>query len=195
MKVMIKHENQYFNKGVEILLQALYPKEQLVIEMVSRLEVNTLQSADIAILQLAPGDGFICNTKLMMHYPRLLVGVVNNKFRYSRLTHCMKDMLIIQSNEHIDSVARKIKQSLRYNEKNKGGNVEDKCRNCQHYKLSDREEEVVKLIFDDLSVRQISERLSISKKTVYSHKQTMKSKFNLQNNYELVQLLHSLNIK
>ncbi len=55
------------------------------------------------------------------------------------------------------------------------------------YNLSDRELEVLRLIGQGLTTRQIAEKLFISAKTIDSHYANIKNKLNLSNSHELIQ--------
>ncbi|HLL89516.1 MAG TPA: helix-turn-helix transcriptional regulator, partial [Tepidisphaeraceae bacterium] len=53
-------------------------------------------------------------------------------------------------------------------------------------RLSDRELEVLQLIGQGLGTRQIAQRLTLSIKTIESHREHLKAKLNLQSGTELV---------
>lgn len=59
--------------------------------------------------------------------------------------------------------------------------------NNSFYSLSDRELEVLRLIGQGLTTRQIAEKLFVSTKTIDSHYANIKNKLNLNNSHELIQ--------
>ena len=62
-----------------------------------------------------------------------------------------------------------------------GGNI-DPSRKL----LSDREFQILKLLAQGMSVNEIAEKLSISNKTVSTHKTRLMQKLNLRNNAEII---------
>ncbi len=56
----------------------------------------------------------------------------------------------------------------------------------QEIELTEREREVLKMICDEMSLKEISERLSVSEKTVQTHKLNIQSKLNAKSTVGLV---------
>lgn len=197
MNVIIKNDNQYFNATMGLLLRQALPGECMNIKNIAIVDEHSFDNADIAILKLSPEDGFICDDKfkkLRDRRPRLFIGIVENKTRYTRLTRCMENMVIVQHNDAVETVERKMNIALKIREKAADDNEVDKCQNCRHYTLSSREKAIAQLIFNNQSINQISARLALSTKTVHSCKQKIKNKFNLQRNHELLNLLQNIDL-
>lgn len=56
----------------------------------------------------------------------------------------------------------------------------------QQHALTEREREILMLICNDVPVKEIAERLSISEKTVHSHKSAIRTKLNLKSTIAMV---------
>jgi len=52
--------------------------------------------------------------------------------------------------------------------------------------LSDREKEIFKLICEELSLKEIGQRLNISEKTIHSHKANIQSKLGVKNTVGMI---------
>ena len=71
-------------------------------------------------------------------------------------------------------------------ENNKWINFE---KNCNHFKITDRQKEIIILLSKGLEYKEISSKLNISKKTVDRHIQNIYDKTNTHNKIELINLL------
>lgn len=63
---------------------------------------------------------------------------------------------------------------------------EEQDENCDYTDLTPREVEIVKMVTEGLSAKEISEELSISTHTVYTHRKNIMKKLGIKNSSELV---------
>lgn len=62
------------------------------------------------------------------------------------------------------------------------------------HELTDREREILILICNDVPVKEIAERLSISEKTVHSHKSAIRAKLNLRSTIAMVHWAYQMGL-
>jgi DNA-binding NarL/FixJ family response regulator len=88
-------------------------------------------------------------------------------------------------NDLLSSVIRKsLKEKLKKERPNFGAKTE----------LTDREREVLRLICEELSFKEISERLSVNEKTVYAHKLNIQEKLGVKGTVGLVKAAYEMGL-
>jgi DNA-binding NarL/FixJ family response regulator len=164
-------------------------------ELEAREQVRALKP-DVAVvdLSLASGDGFNVVRDIYAHFPeiRILVLSMHDEAVYApRLLaegasgYIMKQAATDQLITALRTVLRGdtyLSEALRMNLHRRAGSDLDKSK-----RLSSRELQVTCLVGSGLGTREIADSLSLSVKTVETHRLTIKRKLELETNAQLVQ--------
>lgn len=197
-RVMIVDDHPIVRQGMRLMIDA---EPDLVVcgeaqtEQEARDKVRSLHPDAVTVdLSLEQGDGFNVVRDIRAHFPdvRVLVLSMHDETVYAeRLLaegasgYIMKQAATDQLVEALRTVLRGdtylsevVRQRLAQGDQ---GSDEPLSR------LSARELQVISLIGRGISSRDIAERLSVSVKTIESHRATIKRKLNLATNAQLVQ--------
>jgi DNA-binding NarL/FixJ family response regulator len=197
-RILIVDDHPIVRQGMRLMIDA-EPDLQICgeahTEQEARRQVRALHPDAIVVdLSLEEGDGFNVVRDVHAHFPqiRVLVLSMHDEVIYAeRLIaegaagYIMKQAAATQLIEALRTVLRGerfLSASLRQNlesrrELDGGGSA----------RLSARELQVISLIGRGLGTRQIAENLSLSVKTVETHRLTIKRKLGLDTNAQLVQ--------
>jgi DNA-binding NarL/FixJ family response regulator len=159
-----------------------------------RMVRELLPDAVIVDLSLAQGDGFNVVRDVSAHFPdiRILVLSMHDEAIYAErlLAEGASGYIMKQAaTEQLVTALRTVLRGERYMSDNLKRVLEErKCRDdAPGMRLSIRELQVISLIGLGQSTREIAEALSLSVKTVETHRQTIKRKLALETNAQLVQ--------
>lgn len=197
-RVLILDDHPVVRQGIKLLINAerdmtIVGEAQTEAEA-CRLVRELIPDAVIVDLSLAQGDGFNVVRDVSTHFPdlRVLVLSMHDEAVYAeRLLaegasgYIMKEA----ATEQLVIALRTVLRGERYLSDNlKRMLVERTSRNAgQSTRLSIRELQVISLIGLGQGTREIAEALSLSVKTVESHRHTIKRKLALETNAQLVQ--------
>ena len=198
-RVLIVDDHPVVRQGIKLVIDAeadLTVCGEAQNEQVARRLVRELQP-DAVVVDLslgAGGDGFNIVRDVHAHFPdmRILVLSMHDETVYAeRLLaqgasgYIMKQAAGEQLVEALRAVLRGERfasDSLRRHIADRGADDAD-----QGERLSVRELQVISLIGQGLGTREIAERLSVSVKTVETHRLAIKRKLSLDTNAQLVQ--------
>ncbi|GAA3623170.1 response regulator transcription factor [Flavivirga jejuensis] len=194
LKILIVEDSQIFAQGLELLLE----QHPLIgrIETVSNFE-NTLISLrktpfDIIILDLNfetnEYDGFIIAKKVKQLYPKIKIMILTQHTRISHYERLFKECKV---DAYLDKQLGVEETYSAIDSIMKGGkyvdlNISEMLEIESWMKASKRENDVIQLLIDGLTQKEIAEELQISPKTVEVHIRNLFNKFKVKNSIELV---------
>jgi DNA-binding NarL/FixJ family response regulator len=197
-RILILDDHPVVRQGIKLMVNA--ERDMTIVGEAQtepearRLVRELLPDAIIVDLSLAQGDGFNVVRDVSAHFPeiRVLVLSMHDEAIYAeRLLaegasgYIMKEA----ATEQLVAALRTVLRGERYlSDSLKRVLEERRSRNDgQSTRLSIRELQVISLIGLGQGTREIAEALSLSIKTVESHRQTIKRKLALETNAQLVQ--------
>ena len=199
-RLLLADDHQMFRQGLRGLLAA-EPSLQIVAEASNYAEVIAALRAhpiDVAILDLSmPGrDGFemVCHARSLRPELRILVLTMHNEEQYAtRALRAGADGYLTKQNaaEQLLTAVQRLAKGGQYicpqvaerlaSEFSRGDAGERPDR-----KLSDREYKIFEMLVAGKSGSQIAQELSLSAKTVSTHKVRLLRKMNMSNQAELI---------
>lgn len=204
IKIAVVDDHKLFRDGIISLLDD-YEDISVVLECADGMEfIQELQKKkkhiDLVILdvEMPRMDGFEVLRRLKMNYPEikpLIVTMHNEDELIYELVHLGAKGLLLKSadiEEVVDAIYNVNDNELYFNE-DISQRVIKKLVKKQEIKLSnisvplsDREREIIKLICDQLTTKEIATRLFISERTVETHKKNICEKTKSRNSAGIV---------
>ena len=197
-RILIVDDHPIVRQGMRLMIDA-EPDLQICgeaqTEQEARRQVRALQPDAIVVdLSLEEGDGFNVVRDVHAHFPqiRILVLSMHDELIYAQRLlaegaagYIMKQAAAAQ----LINALRAVLRGERYVSEALQQNLVSRCDldGGGSTRLSARERQVISLIGRGLGTRQIAENLSLSVKTVETHRLTIKRKLGLDTNAQLVQ--------
>ena len=194
LKILIVEDSQIFAQGLELLLDQHPLVERIKIasnyeDTLIYLKENFI---DIIILDLNfetnEYDGFIIAKKVKQLYPNIKIMILTQHTRishYERLfnecnvdAYLDKQLGVEETFSAIDSIMK--------GKKYIDHNISEMLEIEGWMKASERENQVIQLLIEGFTQKEIADKLNISPKTVEVHIRNLFNKFNVKNSIELV---------
>jgi len=193
LNILIKETDLFFRAGLQYFLVDFFSrnfKHHLHFNYV--FTADSVSMADIVVLSLCNGEMLTCFPEFKYRKKGIVIGLVDDAFRFQAMSSCFQDIIFISRNASLDQVSETLfiawlKMQLPGYSWNK-----NTCLNCQHRVLSPQQVRIMVSFYRGLSVMQIADALRISDKTVFTHKYILMQKFDLRSDYELIALLNRL---
>ncbi|HHD7444740.1 TPA: helix-turn-helix transcriptional regulator [Citrobacter braakii] len=194
INVLIETTNQFFKQGLQAIVRDLFMddyNEEVV--FYSDLSPENVWNANLIFISFVKGENHTCKQELKLRNKGCLFGMVNtglNKHIKSPL--CYSGIDFINNKTNPEALREEIVYA--WNRKKDASQYPHNysCRNCNHRKLSCYEKKIASEMIAGSSPKMIAEKFDVPEKKVYAHTYTMRKKFILQNNFELVILLKKM---
>lgn len=194
LKILIVEDSQIFAQGLELLLD----QHPLVgnIKIVNNYEKTLIylkeNFVNIIILDLNfetnEYDGFIIAKKVKQLYPKIKIMILTQHTRinhYERLFNECKVDAYLDKQLGIEETFLAINKVMK-GEKYIDYNISEMLEIEGWMKASERENQVIQLLIEGFTQKEIADKLNISPKTVEVHIRNLFNKFNVKNSIELV---------
>jgi DNA-binding NarL/FixJ family response regulator len=197
-RVLIVDDHPVVRQGIKLMINAepdLTICGEAQTEQQARKAVRDLKPDAVVVdLSLGEGDGFNVVRDVHAHFPeiRVLVLSMHDEAIYAQrlLSQGASGYIMKQAaTEQLITALRTVLRGERFVSEALQRNLSarDTENVDQGTKLSARELQVISLIGQGLGTREIAENLSLSVKTVETHRLTIKRKLSLETNAQLVQ--------
>jgi len=195
MKILIADDYRMVATGVEAILLTndSFEIAGVVENGLQVLDFLIKESVDLVVMDInmPEMDGIQCTKQIKESYPHIKVIILtmyNRKRFIGELISVGADGCVLKSNsglELITAIQRAMDGKTYYDHVNE---FIDHSEQKNEYQLSDREIEIIVLISENYTSKEISEQLFISEHTVKTHRKNIFRKAKVTNSDELVQL-------
>ncbi|MGL5384394.1 MAG: helix-turn-helix transcriptional regulator [Serratia sp. (in: enterobacteria)] len=197
INVLINDNDALFRQGMKQYLTELFSIEfDKQVNFSMDFSDETVSEADVIVMELCKGENYTCTPELRSRKKSIIIGIVDSEFEMKKsLTRCTTDIIFIQRCEPLSVIHQKVINLWKlYNQP--GGKLHcGSCCSCPHLELSPHQVKIMARIYNEKTVHQIAKELNVSYKTIASHKYVVMNKFNLSNDYELINFLSKLKEK
>ncbi|MDW2741726.1 helix-turn-helix transcriptional regulator [Atlantibacter subterraneus] len=197
MHIIINENDALFYSGLTHLLNDIFC-HQVYTPCYSR-EINksTVETADIIIQSLRPGEAFLCYPALYYRKPSLMIGLVddNDRADHYPLPLCANDRIIISRKAGTENIRRTLKQAWAKLQTDAEKARKPHCYGCKHRTMTSQQKRVAASFIEGCSVRHIAGKLALNSKSVFAHKHSLMRKFQLKNDHQLMMFLQIQRVK
>ncbi|PSS47272.1 hypothetical protein C6560_17130 [Enterobacter sp. FS01] len=194
IKVLIETPDQFFKQGLQAIVRDLFMddyNEEVV--FYSDLSPENVWKANLIFISLLKGERHTCKKELKFRNKGCLFGMIDfgldknteNPLCYAGIDYFHRKATLEEIREEIAYVWNR-KKSISQYPRNYS------CRNCNHRKLSCYEKMIATEMVAGSSPKMIAEKYNVTTKKIYAHTYTMRKKFTIQNNAELIMLLNKI---
>lgn len=187
VNVLIHDVDSFFSNGMTELMKDLLTKNNHdAINFLYEYNDANIAVADIIIVSMCQGEQVTCWPDLC-HKKRAKIIVVMNralKRRAGKMPWCFDNTLFIYRTQSRVHLEEQITELLHHDSKNRDYLFKS-CENCSRKMLSAGHQETALMFLEHTSFSDISQKLSVSIKTVYSRRTMLKEFFYLHTDSEL----------
>ncbi len=185
-------DSLYFN-GLSFLFEDVFKYDDKRLVFLQELTEINVTDADIVVLKLSPGEYGTCLPELQKRKKGLVFGLTD-KPPDRRLANpsCYQDVILINRNAAPVEIQNIIRKAWRKYAEQEDKAIKHSCFYCRHKTLSAQQARILALIYKGIPVAEIADALAITGKTVLAHKYMTMKKFELENDYELINFLQRL---
>lgn len=156
---------------------------------------DNIADADVIIVSLCNGARYTCFPELRARRKGIIIGLVDEIDSGRRSPSCFADIIYIMRSESPAEFTTKIVAAWQKWLTKSPFSEHKSCNGCKHRTLSFRQEEIIAGLYQGYSVKDIAFNMSVSHKTVFTHKYQVMRKFGLKNDYDLFRFLSMLHAK
>jgi len=194
MKILIADDHRMVATGVEAILLSndSFEISGIVENGLQVLEFLENEAVDLVVMDInmPEMDGIQCTKRIKEKYPNtkvIILTMYNRKRFISELISVGADGCVLKNNsgkELINAIQRALDGKTYFDNVN---DFIDHSEQKSEYQLSDREIEIIGLISENYTSKQISDQLFISEHAVKTHRKNIFRKAKVSNSDELVQ--------
>lgn len=187
MKVLIKSKNSFFVFAIKSLLSEIYIFNSVCFFEKTAQHQNDINEFDMYIQDCDTEKRIDCAPSIKTNF-FLNIAFIDWNVKKINSKKCTNGILFINSRERSDVIKNIFVKAM--NRKPSSFT----CNNtCKIFSLSQKEHLVANLYQEGFSISYIAASLSLTSKTIYSHRNNIKNKFNAKSNTDLLRLLNILN--
>lgn len=197
INTLITEPDHYYRQGLFFLISEFF-RDEFKKSVIFNFDftVANIAKADVIVIPLCRGEYLTCFPECQSRRRGIIVGLHDADTEpVSQLPTCINDLVFISRKSSITEVRRKLKAAWRRFQSHEQKETRYFCHDCAHISLSSQQAIIMAGLYHGKSVTQIAGELTISPKTVFSHKYTFMQKFNLHSDYELLALLKKMAAK
>lgn len=190
--------NLMYRQGMEHLLQQL-PLEGADGDIEYQpLTKNNAKDADVVVKSFVQGEEFLC---LPIFKFRNKTGMIIGLYEgdktpyHSDLPLCISNVVFVSRKEPLSETRERVIQTWKERNEVESNQSYMKCLKCKCRKLTSQQYAIIKYMLDGKDIQDIADLLDISAKTVSAHKRMIMAKFNLNSDYELLQLFNKYKVQ
>ncbi|EOY8404957.1 helix-turn-helix transcriptional regulator [Enterobacter asburiae] len=154
-------------------------------------------SPDMTIHHFARGEIFTCPGVMNCHYGHITIGIVEQEFFVKDLPNCLKNIISVDYNlslKELNNILKRIVLPKIYTNFTNTYFANVGCYNCRHVKLTAQQIMILKYVTAGKSMREISQLMDVSIKTLYSHKYILFRKYGLKNLSDIIRLMRKIKL-
>ncbi|MEG5551116.1 LuxR C-terminal-related transcriptional regulator [Enterobacter wuhouensis] len=191
VNILISETNLFFQYGMKDLLADFFSRiGQQDICFHDSLSAKGVRAADVIVLSLCAGEYLTCFPELQERKKGFVIGLVEDLTQVNALPDCFQDVIFISRRATLAEFTAALTHAWQRGIVQSGSLMS--CIDCQQNKLSPQQARIILGFYRGLSVAKIADELSVSDKTVFTHKYIIMNKFRLRSDYELVLLLNKV---
>lgn len=201
IKILIAEDQEIVATGVRLILENSGGFDPIN-AVVNGLEViEFLQSSEVDLILMDINmplmDGIQCTRVIKDRFPKIKIIVLtmyNQKKFIHELIEVGADGCVLKSNsgkELLTAINRVMDNKTYFDHLNE---FVDSSHDLKEFQLSDREIQIIQLISENFTSKEISERLFISEHTVKTHRKNIFKKTNVSDATELIQFAMNHNL-
>lgn len=185
-------DSLYFN-GLFFLFKDVFKYDDKRLVFFQELTEENVTDADIVVLKLSPGEYGTCLPELQKRKKGIVFGLTDKSpDRRLASPSCYQDVILINRSATPIEIQNIIRKAWRKYAEQEDSEIKHSCFYCRHKTLSAQQARILALIYKGMPVAEIADALAITGKTVLAHKYMTMKKFELENDYELINFLHRL---
>lgn len=194
IKVLIKDSNSFFEIGIKSFLVEFFGElNEHDVRFISGLNCENVSVSDIIFISMCPGEHLICIPELLARKKSIIFGITDcARTKSGTLPHCYQDIIFIPRNITAHEIKNKLLFALEKAKGNESIITKKPCSLCRRIAISEQQRLIMTKYRLGKSIASISREMKISEKTVLSHKYIIMRKFGLNNQLELLKLLHRI---
>lgn len=194
INIILNDRDSFYCLGMQTLFSAIFLDEfNDNITFTDDLNPQSVVMADVIVMGLSHGEISICHPLLHARKQNsLIIGLYEGMAppHYDQLPLCFNNIIFINRTEPVQEIKRRVLRNWESNRILPMITRQWKCKDCRHKTLSPQQINVANYYYHGASAEQISQLLSISIKTVFTHKRMIMGKFNLHSDYQLFTLFN-----
>jgi len=198
MRIILADDHTIFREGLKLLLHSQHDKEVIAeVENLENLKAEIhKQHADLLILDyhMPGGDAVAVLSYCKKRYPELkiiaLTGAQSGQI-LKQLVNAKADAVLLKDSASAELLfaIQQVMLGKSYFSDTVKTHISDVC-----LQLSQRELQILKLIFSGLVNREVADKLALSPKTVDKHRENIMRKLHVNNLVELINKVHQLKL-
>lgn len=195
LNIAIEDSNTFYRYGLQFFLENIFlheKKKAVQFEVLTKFNMN---EADVVVQSFVAGEEYTCHYKLKYRSkPGLIIGLyeTDRGKLLSELPKCIQKLVIICRTDSISDCREKIISAwdeIAHESKKKDYR---KCFTCKYLSLTSQQVTIAQKMLHGQDLSQIAQALGINVKTVSAHKRLIMQKFNLRNDFELMNFLYNM---
>ncbi|MGZ4968591.1 MAG: LuxR C-terminal-related transcriptional regulator [Methylobacter sp.] len=198
MRIILADDHTIFREGLKLLLHSQHDKKVIAeVENLENLKAEIhKQRADLLILDyhMPGGDAVAVLSYCKKRYPELkiiaLTGAQSGQI-LKQLVNAKADAVLLKDSASAELLLaiQQVMLGKSYFSDTVKTHIADVC-----LQLSQRELQILKLIFSGLVNREVADKLALSPKTVDKHRENIMRKLQVNNLVELINKVHQLKL-
>jgi len=197
IKILINIPDVFFARGLKESLRIFFNNAgmDVLFEFGEAEPLNF--SPDLTIHHFARGEIFTCPGVMNCNYGHITIGIVEQEFVVKDLPNCLKNMVPVDyglSLQGLDSILKRIILPRLHTNFTNTYFANVGCYNCRHVKLTAQQMKILKYVTTGKSMRQISQLMDVSIKTLYSHKYIIFRKYGLKSVGDIIRLMPKITL-
>ncbi len=193
VNILINESNMFLQFGLTKLFTdtlSQLTKQDLCFD--SCFTAKGVRAADVIVLSLCAGEYLTCFPELQERKKGFVIGLVEDLTLVNALPDCFQDVIFISRRATLYEFTEALTHAWQRGIVQSDSGSLMSCIDCQQNKLSPQQARIILGFYRGLSVAKIADELSVSDKTVFTHKYIIMNKFRLRSDYELVSLLNKV---
>ncbi|MDX6018761.1 LuxR C-terminal-related transcriptional regulator [Scandinavium sp. V105_16] len=195
LQIVIEDKNTLYRKGMEILLEQIFLREEGEWVEFLPLTEDHVAVADVIVKNFEPGESYICNSVLRgRKSASLLIGIYEGDTNphFGELPLCVNNIVFINRAESLSKTRALILRGWDNRAQTAPRNSRQTCQGCLHRTLSPQQVKVAAHFYRGYNPEKTASDLQLNVKTVCAHKRMIMTKFNLYSDCELLHFLDGL---
>lgn len=197
IKILINIPDVFFAYGIKERLRIFFHNAGVDV-LFEFGEVGSLNfSPDLSIHHFARGEIFTCPGVMNCNHGHITIGLIEQEFVVSDLPNCLKNIIPVDYNLSLQGLDNILKRIVLPKLHAKFTNVHFAnvgCYNCRHVKLTAQQMKILKYLTAGKSMREISQLMDVSIKTLYSHKYIILRKYGLKSLGDIISLMRKIKL-
>lgn len=166
------------------------------IEITFDVTPESIWKSQVIIVSLFRGEEFICKNEYKYRNKGVIIGLTDSvPVSSQKIPLCYRDILLIQRRTSFEMIYSQFVQA--WNKRHSASHYPHQfsCRNCCHKNLSSWESNIAKEMLAGRSPKDIAKKYDIPQQKINSCTYSLKKKFNVESNKEMLSLMKYFSAK